>query len=128
MSLSQELIRRGAYDVIQLVGRVGQQGDIILGDTTLTAKGFSQLIDQSDAKLVVLSACDSATLAAEVVPHSNMVAATGTLRSGQWSQWSSIFYSLLANGVPLSQSYSIAQAVVNLPMAMILHRDIKVVR
>lgn len=127
-SLSQELLQRGACDVLQLSCNIGSQGNLDLGDPDLTAKGLSRLIEQSGVKLLVLATCNSATLAAEVAPYSNMVAATGNLTVEGWLEWSSIFYPLLANGVPLTRAYSIAQEVVDLPVIMILHRETKIIQ
>ena len=75
-------------------------------------------------KFVVLAACSSASVAAEIAPYASMVAATGNLDVRAWKRWSSIFYALLANGVPLSRAFTVAQAVDSLPVAMILQHDI----
>lgn len=110
--------------ILQLSANVTANGDVQLHDGIMTAKGLAELARQQDVRLIVLASCNSATMAAEVAPHVNMIAATQNLGVRDWEQWSAIFYTLLGNGVPLSQAYSVAQSVVNAPIVMITRKDI----
>ncbi|AEV86858.1 hypothetical protein ACWT_5840 [Actinoplanes sp. SE50] len=117
---SQALLTLGAHaQVWQLSAQVEGSGSIQIGSDSLPPRGLGEVVRQSRPKLVVLAACASASVAAEIAPS----AATGTLDSDAWKRWSTIFYTLLATGVPLSRAFAITQAVDGLPVAMILRRD-----
>lgn len=112
------------FSILQLSANVAANGDVQLHDGILTAKGLAELADQRNLGLVVLASCNSAIMAAEVAPRVNMIAATENLATRDWEQWSAIFYTLLSNGVPLSQAYSVARSVVDAPIVMIMREDV----
>jgi len=119
---------RSKYDVVQIAAHVGSNGSIKLGEEELMPVALGEMVRYSETKLVVLAACDSATLTTHLAPHASMIAGTGSISSEAWDEWSSIFYSVLSAGVPLTRAYSIASAVVDLPVAMLVRNDLKLTR
>ena len=122
-ALASTLLTHGSFDILQLTANVSSSGNIQFEDREISPGELVELAKHSNIGLVVLASCNSATMAAEVAPHLNMIAATEQLEVDEWSRWSTVFYTLLANGLPLSQAYAITRAVVKAPVVMILRED-----
>jgi hypothetical protein len=124
----RERLLTDQFDIVQLTTNIDAGGEIRVGHGSLPARGFVELLRQARAKLLVLSSCQSVSLAANVAPHVNMIAGTDNLNTEAWCRWSEISDRLLSSGVPLSRSFAVAQAVVDAPSAMIMHRDLVILR
>ncbi len=75
-------------------------------------------------KLVVLATCNSLFLAANLVSKMNVIAASGHVEMEKMVAWEDCFYNLLVQGYSISQAYEVTQAAIDIPMALLIKRDL----
>ena len=114
-----------SFEIVHFLGYVHpQSGDLRFSDNEfLSPDGFLKLLELCKAKLAFLSTCNSLFLAAKLAPYVNVVAASGTLEIKKMVVWQGCFYDLLSRGHSLSESYEVAQATTNVPMVLLMKRD-----
>jgi hypothetical protein len=113
------------FEIVHFLGFVDSQtGDLRFADNeTLSPEGFLKLLELCGAKLAFLATCDSLYLAAKLAPFVNVVAASGTVETKRMVVWQDCFYGLLSRGNPLSEAYEVAQTTTDVPMVLLMKRD-----
>ncbi len=114
-----------SFEIVHFLGFVHpQSGDLRFSENeSLSPDGFLKLLELCGAKLVFLATCDSLFLAAKLAPYVNVVAASGSVETERIVVWQECFYDLLSRGHALSESYEVAQATTNVPMVLLMKRD-----
>lgn len=114
-----------SFEIVHFLGYVHpQSGDLRFSENeSLSPDGFLKLLELCGAKLAFLATCDSLFLAAKLAPYVNVVAASGTVQTERMVVWQGCFYDLLSRGHALSESYEVAQATTDVPMVLLMKRD-----
>ena len=115
----------GSFEIVHFLGFVHpHSGDLRFSENeSLAPDGFLKLLGLCGAKLVFLASCDSLFLAAKLAPYENVVAASGTVETESMVVWQGCFYDLLSRGHALSNAYEVAQTTTDVPMVLLMKRD-----
>lgn len=118
----RQLLIENKFDIVVLSAFVREDGNVIFGTSreqtgSISGDGVAKLLEQADAKLVILASCQSVPLAASLSHRVNMIAATSNLSVVEFEQWVKAFFELLASGKELSESFAIARDSMNLTEA-----------
>ena len=122
----RDALTAARYDIVHLTGMVDRtSGFFIFGEQDhLRPEGLCNLIEVTEAKLVILATCDSLSLGEKLARITNMVAATRNVTIDDMINWEKCFYRLLAQGIPLSRAYDVATSTTNAPMVLMLRKDV----
>ena len=134
----RSLLTNNRFDIIHLVLAVDQAtGDMIFspveasnphfsaaGAESLSARGFADLLAESQTRLVVLATCDALLLAVEVAGTANMAASNAEIHPDQAIEWEESFYGLLSEGKSVYKSFDLTKSQSMAPMRHIRHRDV----
>jgi hypothetical protein len=138
--LRQLLLDRQKWDIIHLVVYVDTvSGDVILDhvnfdkgyyppktDNRITAAGLCKLVEDANARLVVLNVCDSSALAIRLVRQTNVIAGSGLIGSGVAIDWTRIFYTALSRGKTLSDAFDLSQQSTAANLVLLKKQDLRI--
>jgi hypothetical protein len=127
----QEAISRDRFDVVHIAAFIcPRTGDLYFSDVDLntgqsialpidrvTADGLAALLQMCEAKLAVITSCDSVALAASLISASHVVAARDMVSSKMMAAWVEAFYGMLPRR-PLSQALEFAIKSSGAPMRL----------
>jgi hypothetical protein len=129
---------RRRFDIVHLVLAVDpRDGSIIFSpidvDTlepttspaeTMAPDDFAKLLQRTQASLVVLATCNALLLAVEVAHVANMAASDKIITGREAAAWEDVFYSSLAQGRSLFESFDVARLAVAVPIRPIRFEDV----
>lgn len=131
----RELLTTQSYDILHLLTFVDPKtGELVLNEVddaandlgerdSISAEGFSKLIEFCKARLVILASCNSLLLAAYLAPYVNMVASTNWVHTKDFLKWEKSFYQCLSRGSSLSTAAEIGKATSKAPMILLMKKD-----
>jgi hypothetical protein len=131
----RELLTEQNFDILHLLTYVDPKtGELVLSNIadegqeqgeldSLSAEGFSKLIEFCKARLVILASCDSLLLAAYLAPCVNMIASTTWVNTKDFIKWEKSFYQCLSRGSSLSTAAEIGKATSKAPMILLMKRN-----
>jgi F0F1-type ATP synthase assembly protein I len=128
-NLTSDALRSGLieqrFDIVHLLVDVNPvDGTLIFGDRDqMKATGFAELVQQTNAKLVVLATCDSLALSVEIYQYTNVVAATTSFGADMFAPWVKSFYRMMQQSIPISRAFNLAQTTNAVPMRLHLKQD-----
>ena len=132
------LLTNNRFDIVHLVLAVDDTtGDMIFspveasspqhwsaGADSLSARGFADLLAESQTRLVVLATCDALLLAVEVSGTANMAASNAEISPDEAIEWEETFYGLLSEGKSVFKSFDLTRSQSKAPIRHIRHRDV----
>ena len=118
----------GKYEIVHLVLRTDHRtGDVFFDDAAserIKAEGLRQLIERCGARMICLATCDSVVLGAYLSRTATTIAAYGQTPGEAWVSWLRTFYTQLAVGTSVYESYNLAQSSSDEPMTLNRNTDV----
>lgn len=139
--LFTQLLMTTKFDVVHLSAIAKQMGgDLVFSKCKLkgteieaepleemSANDVSELLHESDTKLLFLSSCHSLDLAIQITPPVNIIATPMYITSKEVINWLESFYSYLSSGLPLSKAMVATEKVYRATrMRLIQRKDFKI--
>lgn len=122
-------LQEGHFQAVHLVTQItGGEEALRVGEQQVTAGDLRNLLDTGSVRLLVLTACDSLSLACELARVANVVLAPTTALRSEVVSWSDNFYRNLARGLPVSRAYSSSSGASRAPVTLILTKDVRFTR
>jgi hypothetical protein len=136
------LLQGERFPIVHLVCYADKRsGDLVMGPVQwvdgqpsigpdvprLRPEVLASLREAGKVKLVVLATCDSIAMAAQLSRVTNVVASTTEISGDDVERWAGLFYDQLSQGKPLSQAFEFSKGPTNIPLSLMLKRDLRIV-
>jgi hypothetical protein len=123
----REMLVKQKFDIVHLVAFADQaSGKLKFEDNEyMQPAGLVELIKFCQARLVVLAACDSLSLGANLSRITNVVAASAELHDKEIAAWAKCFYEILAQGHPLSNAFDASRSAASAGLVLLLKQDVR---
>jgi hypothetical protein len=103
---------------------VAEKVAIPRGVSTMAPAAFAALLEEAQARLVVLATCKALLLAVEVATVANMAASDQEITGQEAAAWGDCFYRLIAQGKPVFKAFDITRQQLATPIRAVRHKDV----
>lgn len=131
----REMLTTERFDLVHLVTGVDRATASLVFDTAgdggtgrpdvMRVPGLASLLQRAGTRLLVLATCNvGLVMSVELAGHLNVAVADGDLSGQEAADWADCFYSLLAQGTPVHESFDITATQNEVPIRGLKQKDV----